>query len=128
MCGCVKSALSDTCENRPETKNATLSKNLENVDKRSVKQVQKLLEVGRFCAAKTFERVENVYKTSLAQFMLRHKRTERYQERDWCHSGSRLTQEVTHTDTKRVECVELQFTTKDVCWLHAHQLAPKLWG
>lgn len=96
MCGCVKSALSDTCENRPGNQNTNLSENLENVDKRAVKQVQKLLEVGRFCAAKTFERVGrsvggSVYKTSLTQFMLRHKRTERYQETDGCHSRSRLT-------------------------------------
>lgn len=37
--------------------NTNLSKNLENADKRAAKRAQKLLEVGRFRAAETLERV-----------------------------------------------------------------------
>lgn len=80
MCGCVESALSDTCENRPESKTQTCLKiwNMQtNRCRNSWKSVVLVLpellseSVGR-----------NVHKTSLAQFMLRHKCTERYQETD----------------------------------------------
>lgn len=112
MCGCVKSALSDTCENRPETKNTNLSKNLENVDKRAVKQVQELLEVGGFCAAKTFERVgrserlQNISRTIYAQAQMHGKIS-----RDGLMPLRKSTDGGSNSHRyKKVECVELQFT------------------
>lgn len=109
--------------------NASLSENLENVDKRAVKQVHKLLQVGRFCAAKTVGRSKRLQKVSGAIYA----RAQMHGEIST--AGPMLLQKSTnrgckshkYQKTSPSRVCELQFTTKQVCWLHTYQLALKLW-